>query len=330
MPTSNFTQNQHFISQAEQRLNAANPEAAVRRRRIYSFRLQDRERLLVQLEHPNGIAIRNNLAFTDLFSFDVFGTARTNLEASFARFERSIAYHSGRLIERLRARDQSDLKTDLLEVFCSKFLNFFRNPHSVKKALASLGTVLDEHPAGPAERSIYASALSGNRPQQAAVCRRFGLSEQEYERWLYALSVLLGRRDDAEPSPLEMIAKRLFESNNVQVVICHFTGAETCLLSDRGFVVSAEEPGRLGLDFNLCSQAFVTFLITDVRSQMPPWIAPERVAEFVPAATAALHGHVTVHPVIENNMAYLKAYNGRVVYQCAERVFSAKSTAPTL
>ncbi|WP_406869885.1 hypothetical protein [Paraburkholderia fungorum] len=43
MDLSSDTRNQHFASQDEQRLNAANPEAANDRQRIFSFRVHEVE-----------------------------------------------------------------------------------------------------------------------------------------------------------------------------------------------------------------------------------------------------------------------------------------------
>ena len=67
----NNTRNQHFISQAEQRLNASNLSAKPQKQRIYKFKVDNRETSCVSLTNRNGVKICNNLSEQDLFSFDV-------------------------------------------------------------------------------------------------------------------------------------------------------------------------------------------------------------------------------------------------------------------
>jgi hypothetical protein len=85
----NDTANQHYVSQAEQRLNSLNPHAALRNRRIYSFTLVDREALALSLDSSQGRLISKNLASRDLFSFDVIrdNTSRFKFETLFQQYE---------------------------------------------------------------------------------------------------------------------------------------------------------------------------------------------------------------------------------------------------
>ena len=69
---NNETRNQHFISQVEQKLNCINPSLPRDRRRIYKFKIDDREELTFNLVNPLGVKIENNLSFNDLYTFDVF------------------------------------------------------------------------------------------------------------------------------------------------------------------------------------------------------------------------------------------------------------------
>lgn len=84
MQQVNSTKQQHFLSQAEQRLNALNPAASAANQRIFSFSLVDREGYLVHLETPSGRRVSSNLLLHDLFSFDVIGRGepRLNFEAA--------------------------------------------------------------------------------------------------------------------------------------------------------------------------------------------------------------------------------------------------------
>ena len=75
----NDTRNQHFLTRAEQKLNAMNPQAGARKLRIYSFEVVDRENYTLELESQNGRLIGSNLSLFDLFSFDVSGGSRLRL-----------------------------------------------------------------------------------------------------------------------------------------------------------------------------------------------------------------------------------------------------------
>jgi len=73
MPTrlANSTANQHYLSRAEQRLNAINPDAKIENQRIHSFSLGDRENFILSLDSPKGRLISQSLLLRDVFSFDV-------------------------------------------------------------------------------------------------------------------------------------------------------------------------------------------------------------------------------------------------------------------
>nr|EKV9818672.1 hypothetical protein [Acinetobacter baumannii] len=54
---NNETRNQHFISQVEQKLNCIDPTLPRERRRIYKFKIDDREELTFNLVNPLGVKI---------------------------------------------------------------------------------------------------------------------------------------------------------------------------------------------------------------------------------------------------------------------------------
>jgi hypothetical protein len=127
----NDTKNQHFVTQAEQRLNAANPEADDKNKRIYSFKLVDRENYGLALEKPDGNRISKNLSASDIFSFDVAGDSdkRLNFEALFQKYEGHVAIHTNNLLDKLKTNNK-DIKTEIIDLFSAKLLNFVRNPFS--------------------------------------------------------------------------------------------------------------------------------------------------------------------------------------------------------
>jgi len=99
----NNTRNQHFISQAEQRLNASNLSAKPQKQRIYKFKVDNRETSCVSLTNRNGVKICNNLSEQDLFSFDVLDEKkdRYNFEELFSQYESQIITHTNSLVSKL-------------------------------------------------------------------------------------------------------------------------------------------------------------------------------------------------------------------------------------
>lgn len=99
---NNETRNQHFISQVEQKLNCINPSLPRDRRRIYKFKIDDREELTFNLVNPLGVKIENNLSFNDLYTFDVFSDrTRNNFEAYFGKYEVNIEVFTNNILNKI-------------------------------------------------------------------------------------------------------------------------------------------------------------------------------------------------------------------------------------
>jgi hypothetical protein len=163
MEHENSTRNQHYVSQAEQRLNAIDPQLPSRKQRIYRFEVGDREEILLRPESGRSVPISNNLSSDDLFSFDIDGDVRKNLEAQFWSYENRIAEHSRALVRKLAARQLDDLKEDLLGLFVCKFLAFLRNPHCIQKSLNSLGALPDHHLTAAKHGAAQAALVRADR-----------------------------------------------------------------------------------------------------------------------------------------------------------------------
>jgi hypothetical protein len=321
-PAANSTRNQHFVSQAEQRANAANPEAKPKKQRIHAFRLVNRDKLQLELEGQSGVLIEQNLSALDLFSFAVLGPqCRLNLEDAFQRHEQGVKAHTERLLRNLRLGDQTHLKSDVVDLVVAKVLNYFRNPYSVPKVLNTLGASLHEPQlSDPALATAYEAFSKGNRPQRADLCRQFALTEEEYDGWLRALVLLVSRPSSGVLSIFELVLKDLFEKSYALVHVFDYSAAPrpvVCVLSDRGFVIPAVENSTDVLfEFNLSSQAFLCVVFLDPETRVPRHF-PHRAEK-----VALLRGRAVVTPV-RNDLAALARYNTNAVYQCASRVYSA-------
>ncbi len=319
MDHENSTRNQHHVSQAEQRLNAIDPRVSARRQRIYRFEVGDRETIHLRPESARSVAISKTLSFDDLFSFDVDGAIRKNLEAQFQSYEDQIAERSRALVRKLVARQIDDLKADLLSLFVCKFLAFLRNPNSIRKVLNTLGKLPDHHLTAAKHGPAQVALLRGNRPHQVPLCHRLGISEEMYERWLRALFLLVTRSRPNQPNLLELLVKELFENQFVMVLVYNYVGqyaSAPCLLSDRGHTVRIETAGTLGLDFNVCNSAFARFVFADIDAHAPPGFPTKYLEAF------KRRREVTIH-YAENDIAALAQYNANTAYQCARYVYSS-------
>lgn len=95
------SKNHHYVSQAEQRLNAIDPSRHKKRQRIYAFSITNREEYEVELESPTGVKIENNLSYDDLYSLDEFDLDKKySLEGLYGDYERKIGILSESLVQR--------------------------------------------------------------------------------------------------------------------------------------------------------------------------------------------------------------------------------------
>lgn len=319
----NATKQAHFISQTEQRLNALNPSARPERQRIYQFVVSDRDKPVLTLKGLRGMRISRSLSRRDLFSFDIVDSVnRRNLEATFQRYEQDTAKHSNALLSKLRspARDQVDVKPEVINLFAAKLLNFVRNPHSVRKVLNTISLAARFHPTDPDLSAEYARVLNGNRPHRASVAKAFGLTPELYDCWIRVLFIVLARAPGADFNVFDGVIKELFESSYFVVQVFDYLGSTddaVCLLSDRGFNERLAKDEMFSWEFNVCSRAFARFTFCSPIKMAPPGI-PDTLASKLQAT-----GTVTYH---RHDHEELCRYNQLAAYQSAGFVYAAHAS----
>lgn len=316
----NPTQNQHFISQAEQRLNSINRS----NQRIYAFRLVDRDPPKLQLTKAKGHNINKRLSFNDLYSFDVLDKRnRYNFEQLFQRFEEDVTQYTCEFIEKIR-RGDANLKDEIIKIFRLKLLNVFRSPYSIKTILDIVQDFIDVHPTNPVLYREYERVMFGNKTHQSYLCKSLGITEDQYNDWLRCLFLLLNHVDDKNLTLFDKIVAGLFNDGNLyrMVRLCTYDN-ETCLLSDNGFVNRSDHPSRLIMAFNLCSHAFVQYAFSDIDAFIDEQIGdiPQRYREAVerdksgPKNVKIIHNH--------NDLESLQTYNMNVVLHCHNHVYNS-------
>lgn len=320
MKSRSNTKNQHFVSQCEQRLNTLNPEASREKQKIYSFIVIDREDYSLHLENRAGIKIKNNLAWMDLFSFDVIDSEyRDNLEACFRDYEADVAEQSQALLRKLDSDGKAaNILNEVINVFAAKLLNLLRNPYSVSAVLNTFHSTLSFRPVDPQLAHQFDRVVEGNRPQEQTVCERFQLTPQVYRAWLQALFMLLFRAPGATVNVFEALVTTLFENNYVSVMVHRFTDPDNvCLLSDRGFNSREQDQSRMFLDFNLGAQAFIQYAFCDIRGVVSEDTDPEVIAELERRREIKVHYR-------RDELDALVNYNRLTTYQCHRRVYAAR------
>lgn len=323
MTLINSTRNQHFVSQAEQRLNSINPNARKRNQQIYAFSLVDRVLPSIRLDEEKKIS--NTLNFHDLFSFDVLdSTSQGNFEQLFRRYETGITRYTCRFVEKA-TRGESDVKDEMVHIFLLKLLNSFRNPYSIVKTLNTFPNILKNvHPTDSKLYKEYERVVFGNKPHQEALCQRLGITRDQYHDWLRSLFILLNHIDDDSLTLFDKMVASLFNNGNLHVAIILCTYDEkTCLLSDNGFVNLTDHPRHMVMGFNLYSHGFVQYAFMDIDSFIGERLGaiPQRLREVVELFKEEPKKVTIYHE--RNNIELLQTYNMNVVLQCHRHVYNS-------
>lgn len=318
MDLQDVTKNQHFIAQVEQRLNAINPSAKEENQKIYSFSLNARETYSIILDSDAGFKISSTLRFNDLFSFDVLGKepVRYNFEKLFHQYESKIKENTEILL--LKLASSGDIKTEILNIFMFKLLNFVRNPYSIKKVLNTFPQLFQFHPTNSVHRENFKRIICGRKPHQEYLCNQLGITQEEYANWLSVLFLLLTEVENGQPNMLEQVVRELYEDPNLFVMVNIYTFDEkTCLLSDRGYSIPLPEKELMVWDFNLYSHGFIRYFFGSIEQLAMPSFPKDCIerSKSLPKAITVNH--------IKNDLSELEQYNKHVVYQCRQNVFNS-------
>ncbi|MGR5154706.1 hypothetical protein [Photobacterium swingsii] len=321
----NNKRNHHFVSQVEQRLNALNPNAIkAKNKKIYAFKIIDRNNYNVQLINPKGVKIENNLSDIDVFSFDILtNNERLNFEDTFSKYESKIEYYTNCLLNKIRSNEK--VGDELFEIFVYKLLNTFRNPYCIKKTLATFDSCINYYPTDESLARLYKRIDCGHQPHFRNVSCRYGVSEDEYKKWLKILFLITLVTDNDGLSMLEAFARSIYINEKLiaNVFLFHYTSDVSTLLSDRSFTITTDEEEHTTFEFNLTSNAFISFCFTSIdKFSKNVFNGNEgsrlRMLDFIEKRPPEVNLLIK-----ENDMDVLNSYNKRVIFQSKEHVYSA-------
>ncbi|WP_336964099.1 hypothetical protein [Acinetobacter pittii] len=328
---NNETRNQHYISQVEQKLNSIDPTLPRERRRIYKFKLVDREQLTSEMVNPNGVRIEKNLSFNDLYTFDIFSdNSRNNFELFFGKYEDKIEVTTNNIITKLRNEDSIAIE-ELKVLIFSKLMNFIRNPFCIEKILNTYGELSKVSPTDPILKTEFQKISKKNIHISKDTLSQLNVTEDIYIEWLKVLfnffSVKMGDKFLGE-----MVIDNLLDIDNKRIHLTLFTyQRENCLLSDRSFVDygPALPKGFFCFAFNLNKNTFISFnifenTIENLKAYCPQFtpiletFEQQDITEYLPPRIEVL--------VVKDNIEALKGYNTQVIYQCHSSFYGASAS----
>jgi hypothetical protein len=317
----NYTKNQHFLSQAEQRLNAINPEAKVKKQRIYSFDvLRGEDGADCNLSDPRSVRIESNLSDIDLYSFSLLDDKqRLNFESAFGKYESEVKVWIDSLISKVSS-GSDNVAEEVQRIFLLKFLNTLRNPFAMPALINLFSKYANYYPTDTKLKSIYFKIDSNNIPHAEAVCARYNVTKDQYVSWLKILYLILYVKDGDDTNLLESIAKSFYENplHHIQIFLCVYSKEQSVLLSDKGFSKFDPSGASINYEFNLCAKAHIAYAFTDISKVL---------------ADHPLHGNEQIlnlfkrQPknikltLILDNQEMLAAYNKRIVEQSYKSVY---------
>lgn len=319
----NLTRNQHFISQSEQRSNCIDESRPKNKQRIYKFEIADRENSVVRLSNTEGVKIKRNLSFDDLFSFDVKSSSlRKNLEDFFKKFEADLAPAADLLISESKINSGGDvLKGAAERVFKAKFMGWIRNPYSIARTIDMYKGLVGFCPTDPFLLADFSDIRTGTKPHLASICAEFGVTTEQYLQWLEILFLALMTPSGSTKSILESSVENIVESNGHMghVMVATFDDVAGCRVAipDTGYLQGTQDPNHNMFLFNLSRSAFASFNIVDLSKQTLVKV-PSHMREQVKTFNikfSAQHHH--------NDMGLLERFNVLAAYQAHSHIFCA-------
>jgi hypothetical protein len=304
-------------------MNTCTPDADKKNQKIYVFEI-DRRGTADELRLKSAVkqSIASNLILEDVFSFDIEpgSRLRQNFERLFDRYEKDLKNRTERLLTKIDERS-NDLSEDLIELYKAKLMSFLRNPYSVAKVLNTFRGMHNLRPTDPILDRTFQLVLEGRKPHQAALCKRLGISDDQYRQWLAVMFMMLTEMAPGHKSIFESSAEGLFTDTRffVGVLICVYTDKK-CLLGDRSFSTNLQNDRADGMDFNLRHNAFIRYIFGDRRAMLPPDTDP-----YLLELSEKLPPKINVYYAIDD-LAMLQNYNMNVINQSHSRVFCSTAT----
>ena len=323
MIQENTTKNQHFIAQFEQRLNANNPNACHKNKRIYCFNIVDRNELSVKLSNPKGVKVENNLAIDDLYSFDILNDKyRKNFEEIFKVYEKNADSAITNIVSEFKDKSNKYQKS-LRCIYGYKILNSLRNPYLIKKTLETYSLTEDLYPRNPELMKNCLNILSKIKPQSPYLCKLLNISDDDYRKWLKLIYLLLSYDPHDGSSKFDGYIHRHFDAPDYVciAILYHFTdnsSDKVVLLQDNAIIeIENKRKNLQSTFFNVSSKMFLSVSFNHISNV----ISEIGLSKETPIKE--LHHFLYK----ENDFEWLSIFNRRCIKNAKNSVYCASNVA---
>jgi len=314
----NITKNQHYISRVEQKLNSCTPKAHPSYRKIYKFKIENRDNF--EVSFVDEVNIKDNLCDNDLFTYQFIDEKRrANFESFFERYEKSIEHKTNFIINADSSTNQAPLLAAIKKVYAAKMVNYVRNPFNIEKTLNNFSTLNNySYPSKNFKKTIEKIyKLEGNNIQER--CKSYKVSHRQYKDWLVILFTLLHDNSRLMKSFIDEILTQYNHHQNIFMIKNDF---EKCILSDRG-VCSYVNGAHSFFEVNLTDQCFIIFVSTNILDT-EQYKNPLNQDYFNKAIRTGIMQYecnkLMVIP-IDNNIDLLKSFNQRSLYHSHSHIY---------
>lgn len=327
---NNRTKNQHYISQVEQKLNSINPEVDRSKRKIFEYEIVDRELDIYQKTKLTGVKIEQNLSFNDLYTFDILNDqTRSNFEEFFCKYENKVEILTRNLIEK-SVNNHPITEDEIFNLITCKFLNFIRNPFSIKKIINTFSQSLNYHP----QEHFLAQEFKKINKTNILISQKhldyLKISIDDYINWLKIIFISLSVEMEGESLTEKLIKATFDKKNRIILMRLNIYDSEICLLSDRGYVDQSQLfKDSFCMSFNLTKNAFITIITMDnsISSLRNANLGLNEYLDMLEARglTKMEIDRINLH-VIKNDIKILQAYNSNVRFQCSKNFYSSRDS----
>ena len=339
----NATSNQHFISQAEQRLNSCSPSPNSKKSEINCFEIAETNPPKVYL---NGkLTISRNLSFQEIYTIQrLSGSERLNFEKLFRRYEDEFPTRVAQLIKLIStAREASmpnsmtiDLKNvngvdfqnfldEVKFIYKYKIMNGLRNPYCIKDTLKDFNFILNHALADKEALKIYGALEFKNESEENYICGKFSITKDEYKEWIRLLLLFLYIKDDGT-TILDGYIEEFFKAKEFKTtILIAFFDNNNALLTDTGVVKDRTSDDVIAY-MNISKNCIVSLTHSRVDGEILEKMCRDNfIPDDMRIKLISQIGGTVSEKLYINNFELLSGYNKICVKSAAKNVFSASS-----
>ncbi|MGY3170780.1 hypothetical protein ACVWYU_000153 [Pseudomonas sp. TE12234] len=336
----NTTRSQHYVSQAEQRMNSCSADPQSKKANTYRFSIVDRKDPAVRSDGKSQIG--RALEFPDLFTLVRVGDKeRLNFEHLFGRYESrhpELVASLLKMINDVRSHAVTRETIDLTKVggfdfakflgyvkfiYTYKTMNWLRNPHKIKEVLKNFSPFLDHSLDKPGALALYLALTDKNSSEEAYICNTYDISSGEYKQWIRLLLLFLYTEDGETPS-LDGFVEEFFIAKEFSTTVFVSVFDELCaLLTDTGVVKESTAHGPATY-MNVSKNCVIAIQHTFVEGEFLDKLMGERAGDLRLREQLKAKIATTVNGVLSvNDYRILQGYNQICVKAAAVEVFCA-------